>query len=254
VTYTAATSVSQSFTVRTPQVITFATLSDVDEDVAAFTVAATADSGLTVSYSTTTPAVCTVTSAGEVTLLTYGTCSVVADQVGGTNAGTSYSAATSVTRSFVSRRLQTITFPTVADVDSTAANFALGATASSGLAVTYSTTTTGVCTVTSGGTVSIVAPGTCTVTAAQAGGLRSGTTYATAPTVNQSFTVRTPQAITFAAPSDVDQTAAAFALAATADSGLAVTYTSTTPSVCTVTSSGTVTMLYHCGRSGGRDQ
>ena len=243
VTYTAATSVSQSFTVRTPQVITFATLSDIDEDAAAFTVAATADSGLTVSYSTTTSAVCTVTSAGEVTLLTYGTCTVVADQVGGTNAGTSYSAATSVTRSFVSRRLQTITFPTVADVDSTAANFALGATASSGLAVTYSTTTTGVCTVSSSGTVSIVAPGTCTVTAAQIGGLRSGTTYATAPTVNQSFTVRTPQAITFAAPSDVDQTAAAFALAATADSGLAVTYTSSTPSVCTVTSSGTVTMV-----------
>ncbi len=243
VTYVAATSVTQSFTVRTPQTITFATLSDIDQDAAAFTLAATADSGLTVSYSTTTPLVCTVTSAGEVTILTYGTCSIVADQVGGTNAGTSYSAATSVTRSFVSRRLQTITFGSVADVDSTDADFALSATASSGLAVAYATTTTSVCTVTSTGTVHIVAPGTCAITADQTGGTSGGIVYATAPTVSRSFIVRTPQTITFVTPSDIDQTATAFALSATSDSGLVVTYASSTPLVCTVTSSGTVTLV-----------
>ena len=243
VTYVAATSVTQSFTVRTPQTITFAALSDIDQDAAAFTLTGTADSGLTVTYASSTPAVCTVTSAGEVTLVTYGTCTLVADQSGGTNAGTSYSAATSVTRSFASRRLQTISFSTVADVDSTDADFALTATASSGIAVTYSASTPAVCTVTSGGTVSIVGPGTCTITAAQSGGVRTGITYATAPTVTQSFIVRTPQTITFSAPSDIDQTAAAFALTATSDSGLTVTYTSSTPSVCSVTSSGTVTLV-----------
>jgi hypothetical protein len=241
--YTAATPVSQSFTVRTGQIITFTAPSPVDQDAADFTLGATSDSGLAVTYTSNSPSVCTVTSDGTVTMVSYGTCSITAAQSGGTNAGTDYAAATSVTRTFVSRKLQAITFAALSDKNPTAADFSVSATSDSGLTVTYSTTTTGVCTVTSSGTVSIVAPGTCTIDADQAGGLSSGTTYAVAPTVSQSFTVRTPQTITFAAPSPVDQDAAAFTLTGTSDSGLAVTYTSSTTGVCTVTSDGTVTMV-----------
>ena len=243
ITYDAATPVSQSFTVRTGQTITFTAPSPVDEDAADFALTATADSGLAVTYTSNSPSVCTVTSDGTVTMVAYGTCSITAAQAGGTNSGTSYAAATSVTRTFISRRLQTITFPTVTPKDLTAPDFALGASASSGLGVTYSTTTTSVCTVTSSGTVSIVAPGTCTIDADQAGGLTGGITYAVAPTVSESFTVKTPQTITFAALSDMDEDAASFSLSATADSGLGVTYTSSTPSVCTVTGGGIVTLV-----------
>ncbi|MFN7472892.1 MAG: hypothetical protein ACK5S9_14730, partial [Roseiflexaceae bacterium] len=243
ITYAAATSVTQSFTVRTGQTITFAAPSPVDEDAATFALTGSANSGLAVTYTSSTPSVCTVTSDGNVSMVSFGTCTITAAQVGGTNSGTDYAAAPSVTRSFVSRKLQTITFGSIADKDPTAADFSLSASASSTLAVTYTSSTTSICTVTSGGLVSVVAPGTCTISANQAGGLSGGITYAVAPAVSQSFTVRTAQTITFAAPATVDQNAANFSLAATASSTLAVTYTSSTPSVCTVTSAGTVTMV-----------
>ena len=243
ITYAAATAVTQSFTVRTGQTITFAAPVPVDEDAAPFSLTATADSGLAVTFTSSTPLVCTVTSAGEVTMVSYGTCTITAAQVGGTNSGTDYSAAPSVTRSFTSRRLQTITFGALSDKDPTAANFNLNATASSTLVVAYTTKVASICTVTSGGTVTIVGPGTCTIVAEQTGGTVGGIVYATAPTVSQSFTVRTAQSITFAEPSTVNQDAAAFSLSATASSTLAVTYTSSTPSVCTVTSAGLVTMV-----------
>ncbi|HET6434786.1 MAG TPA: putative Ig domain-containing protein, partial [Xanthomonadaceae bacterium] len=61
----------------------------------------------------------------------------------------------------------------------------LGATATSGLAVSFSSATTGVCTITSGGTLTFLVAGTCTIDADQAG----DATYLPAPTVSQSFAV-----------------------------------------------------------------
>ena len=60
----------------------------------------------------------------------------------------------------------------------------MSATASSGLAVSFASTTTSVCTV-SGTTVTLVAVGTCTIQATQAGNAN----YAAATPVNQSFQV-----------------------------------------------------------------
>jgi hypothetical protein len=62
----------------------------------------------------------------------------------------------------------------------------LNATASSGLAVSYASSTTSICTV-SGSTASFVAAGTCTITASQTG----NATYAAATPVSQSFPVQT---------------------------------------------------------------
>jgi len=62
---------------------------------------------------------------------------------------------------------QTITFGTPTDDTFSSGTRALSATASSGGAVTYSSSTTSVCTV-SGSTVTYVAPGTCTITASRA--------------------------------------------------------------------------------------
>jgi len=60
----------------------------------------------------------------------------------------------------------------------------LSATSSSGLPVSFSSTTTAVCTV-SGTTATLVNPGTCTIQASQAGNAN----YAAATPVSQSFTV-----------------------------------------------------------------
>lgn len=133
---------------------------------------------------------------------------------------------------------QTITFGTLASKTFGNAPFAVSATASSGLPVSFSSLTTPICTV-GGSTVTIVAAGTCTIRASQGG----DATYAPAPNVDRSFNVaKASQTITFAALSGKTYGAAPFAVTATASSGLAVTFTSTTSAVCTVSSS-TVTIV-----------
>jgi hypothetical protein len=74
------------------------------------TLAATATSGLAVTFTTTTPTVCTV-SGTAVTLVSSGTCTIVAAQAG----NATYKPAASVTRSFaVSQATQKITFAALA--------------------------------------------------------------------------------------------------------------------------------------------
>lgn len=107
---------------------------------------------------------------------------------------------------------------------------------SSGLAVSYRTDTPAVCTV-SGSTVSPATAGTCTITASQPG----NDNYAPAPGVSRSFSVnrgivhpaKTQQVISFGQPPAV-AVGQPVTLAASASSGLAVSFRSDTPSVCTV--------------------
>jgi hypothetical protein len=77
---------------------------------------------------------------------------------------------------------QTITFGPLA-AEPAGTTFSVSATASSGLAVVFSSGTPGVCTVTAAGSVTTVAPGTCTITAAQAG----NSAFEPAPDVTRSF-------------------------------------------------------------------
>ena len=72
----------------------------------------------------------------------------------------------------------------------------MSATASSGLAVTFTTTTAAVCTAggVNGATIKLITAGTCTVKASQAG----NSVYNAAPAVSRSFTVsKASQTITF---------------------------------------------------------
>ena len=78
-----------------PQTIAFPTLYNQVLGTAPFAVSATASSGLTVAFASTTPAVCTV-SGSTVTLVALGNCAIQASQAGNAN----YAAAPSVSRSF----------------------------------------------------------------------------------------------------------------------------------------------------------
>jgi sugar lactone lactonase YvrE len=218
----------------TPQTITFNAIGNVTFGVAPFSISATATSGLTVSFASTTMTVCTV-SVTTVTILAGGTCSITASQPG----NATYAAAPPVTRSFtVSPAPQTITFNALGNVTFGVAPFSISATATSGLTVSFASTTTTVCTV-SGSTVTILAGGTCSITASQPG----NTNYAGAPSVTRSFTVGpAPQTITFNALSNVTFGVAPFPISATATSGLTVSFASTTTTVCTVSGS-TVTIV-----------
>src|SRR5207247_2311251 len=226
--YNAAPNVPQSFTIaKADQTITFGALAARTYGDANFTVGATASTGLAVSFSPS--GTCTV-SGTMVTITGAGSCTITASQAGDTN----YNAAPPVDQSFaVGKADQTVTFGALGARTYGDANFTVGATASTGLAVTFSAS--GACTV-SGTTVTITGAGSCTITASQAG----DTNYNAAPPVDQSFAVgKADQTITFGALANKIFGDAPFTVNATASSGLAVSFAVT--GTCTV-SGNTVTL------------
>ena len=82
---------------------------------------------------------------------------------------------------------QTISFGALPNLIPGAASLSLGATATSGLAVGFVSSTPSVCTV-SGANVTFIGTGPCSITARQPGSM----TYAAAPPVTQTFTVNSP--------------------------------------------------------------
>jgi hypothetical protein len=123
------------------------------------------------------------TAALTVTTLAAGTHSITAHYGGDTNYTASVSSAQTVT---VSGTPQTITFPAIPNHVFGDAPFALNATASSELAVSYSVLS-GPATL-SGSTVTLTGTGTVTIQATQAG----NTIYAAATPVSRSFIVTAP--------------------------------------------------------------
>ncbi|MFM2310596.1 MAG: Cellulosome-anchoring protein precursor, partial [Chloroflexota bacterium] len=223
--------------------ITFTVLSDKSIFEPAFSVSATASSGLPVTFSTTTSSVCTVTAVGTVTLVTTGMCTIEAAQTGGLSGAITYAVAPAVTQSFMIRTIQTITFAQPADRLSSAAAFSIGATASSGLPVTYVSSTPSVCTVTTTGTVTLVTYGACTIVASQIGGIKDGTTFAAAFDVSRTFNSLRAQTVSFSLPTDKIYTAADFTVIGSSTSTLPVSYTSGTPAVCTISPTGTINLV-----------
>ena len=124
----------------------------------------------------------------------------------------------------------TITFGAAPSLTASA-SATVSATTNSAATVTFSSLTTSVCTI-SGSTVTSIQNGTCIIAAnAPASGI-----YSVALQVTQTFTVGTSQSITFgAAPTVVVGGSAS--LSASASSGLPVTFSSLTPSVCTISGS-----------------
>jgi hypothetical protein len=160
-------STTATFTVaQAPQTITFGALADRTVGDAAFPVTATASSGLPVTFSSATNAICTVSATGSVTVLHAGTCSVAADQPGDNN----YLPATTVVQSFtVGQAAQTIHFASPGDHTYLDAPVALVATGGpSGNPVTFVALPANVCTV-NGTQLQINGAGDCTITASQAG-------------------------------------------------------------------------------------
>lgn len=165
------------------QTITFAALADRALASSPFTVTASASSGLIVTFSATTPAVCSVTAAGLVSLAATGVCTINANQPGDGN----YLAAPTVARSITvtaTLQAQTIAFATLADRALGSGSFTVVATASSGLAVAFTSLTPSACSVTAA-SVALLAAGTCTIAADQPGDAG----FAPAPQVARSFQV-----------------------------------------------------------------
>jgi len=182
--YTAASTVMQDITVMARQTIVFS-LTPTSPALAdtTYTIAATGGRSVNpVVFSSTTPAVCTVNKT-TVTLRTFGTCTIAANQAG----SATYLAAPTVLYGFTVFLRQVITFtskiPTTPVVGGTYAVSATGG--ASGRRVVFSVDPATVCSIKSG-IVKFGARGTCTITATQAG----NATYAPANPATQLVKIR----------------------------------------------------------------
>lgn len=146
--------------------------------------------------------------------------------------GLDYSTSTYTITLAIAAAAQVITFNNPGAKSPTAPAFASDALSNSGLTVTLTSETTGVCTV-SGLNITPVAAGTCVIIATQIG----NASYSAAAPVSQTFPIdaKTPQTITFAKPVDRTFSDTPFSSGASTDaSGLTVVLTSLTPTICTV--------------------
>ncbi|ADT92376.1 putative Ig domain-containing protein [Shewanella baltica] len=201
------------------------------------TLTATSDSSLIVSFSSSTPAVCTITSSGTLTFLSTGSCTIDTDQSG--NASTN--AASTVSQTFMVNAVVP-SAPTIGTATAGNAQASVNFTASAsngGAAVTSYTVTsnpsgftgTGV-----GSPISVIGltngvAYTFTVTATNSAGTGA------ASAASNSVTPASPQTITFADPG-AQNFGTSPTLTATSDSGLTPTFTSSTTGVCTISSGG----------------
>jgi hypothetical protein len=246
--YSAAVQVTETTSaVPASQSIAFGPLPNAKASQSPITVSATASSGLIVTFTATTPAVCTAggMAGATITLLASGTCTVVAHQPGNTN----YLAAADVAQLFTvgnGKADQTITFGPLPDRTLLQSPFTVSATASSGLTVSFTTTTAAVCTASgkNGVTITLNAAGTCTITASQSG----GPSYNPAPPLSQSFTVTVvDQTITFAPLPNRTIAQSPITVSATASSGLPVRFTTTTSVCASVGKNGATIILITVG-------
>lgn len=204
---------------------------------------ATASSGLSVAFISNTPDVCTITLGGTLDFITAGTASITAMQAG----DGVYLPADPVTQFFTVNPVMpgAPTSVTAVEGDTQAIISFTPPVNTGGTVITGYTVTANPADVApvSGGSSPIVMSGltngqayTFTVTATNSAG-----TGPASPASN-SVTPRAYQTIAFANPG-AQNFGTMPILTAFADSGLSVSFTSDTPEICTITSSGTLTFL-----------
>lgn len=243
----AASAASNSITPASPQTINFANPGSqsfgTSPDFSIIGGGASASSGLTVSFTSSTTGVCTITSGGILTFVAAGTCTINANQAG----DSSYLPAPQVTRSFTVNPVvpgaPTIGTAIAGDTQASVAFVApvnTGGTALTGYTVTVSPPDVAPV---NGAASPIVVTGltngqayTFTVTADNAAGTgaSSGASNSITPAATQTITFDNPGPRTFGTSPT---------LTATSDSGLTPTFTSSTPAVCTITSLGALTFV-----------
>lgn len=213
--------------VQVDQTITFQALQDRVFGDAAFTISATASSGLPVSF--TVAGQCTLEGV-TIATTAAGACTVTAQQGG----STSYLPAADVVRSFnIAQAAQTIIFAPIGDRTFGDPAFEVSVSASSGLPITLSAA--GQCTI-AGTTVTLVSAGSCTITAQQPGDDNFPAAQAA-----QSFAIaQAVQTITFAPLANRAFGDPAFEVTASASSGLPLSLSAA--GQCTI-AGNTVTLI-----------
>ena len=210
------------------------------------TLTATASSSLTPTFSSSTTGVCTITSGGTLTFATAGSCTIDADQAG----NTTWNAATTVTRTFTVNAIVPGA-PTIgtATAGNTQATVTFTAPASTGgaaiIASGYTVTANPGGATATGSSSPITVTGltngvayTFTVTATNSAGTGS------ASAASNSVTPAAPQTITFNNPGTQNfGTSPTLTATSSAGGGYAVSFTTATAGVCTITAGGVLTFV-----------
>jgi len=209
-----------------PQYITFDPPETKTIGDAPFELTASASSGLTVGFWSNDVSVATI-EGNIVTIVGAGSVVISAYQSG----GSCYEAADFLNQVLtVNKGDQTITFAPLDTKTIGDAPFALSASASSGLDVSFSSSNESVAMI-DGNTITIVGAGSTTITASQAG----NDNYNIASPVDQVLTVnKVDQTITFDPLATKTMGDAPFELTATASSGLDISYSSSDENVATI--------------------
>jgi hypothetical protein len=169
--------------IKANQTITFSAIASKQTGIDDFDPGALASSSLSVSYASSNSLVATIVN-GKIHIVGAGNSTITASQIG----NTSFNAATNVNQNLTVIQApkinQTITFNVLPQKTTIDADFDAGATASSSLVPSYSSSNTSVATIVNG-LIHIVGSGMTTITASQSGNL----SYNAATDVSQTLSV-----------------------------------------------------------------
>lgn len=215
------------------------------------TLTATADSAtgtdnLTVSFSSSTTGVCTISSGGNSAFVTAGSCTIDADQAGDSATNPAPTVSRTFTVNAVVPSAPTVGTATAGDTQATVTFSAPVSTGGAPILAGGYTVTANPCNFTGTGSSSpITVTGltngvayTFTVTASNSAGTGA------ASAASNSIIPASPQTITFANPGTRNfGTSPTLTASSSAGGGYVVTFTSSTTSVCTITSGGVLTFI-----------
>ncbi|MBW0295974.1 hypothetical protein B4P00_06965 [Shewanella xiamenensis] len=239
----AASAASNSITPASPQTITFNNPgAQTFGTTPTLTASSSAGGGYVVTFTSSTPGVCTV-SGTTLTFVTAGTCTINANQAG----DSSYLAAPQVSRSFaVSAIVPGAPTTIVATAGDTQASVAFAPPANNGgsniLGYAVSVTPNDVLPVSGAGSPIVVSGLTNGVTYTFTVEAENAVGFGPASSASNPITPKAIQTLTFLNPGS-QNFGTSPTLTATSDSGLAPTFTSSTPSVCTITSGGLLSFV-----------
>lgn len=183
-----------------------------------------ATSGLPVQGYSLVPEICKL-QGRKVSIFTAGYCKIRFTQSGNTQ----YSAASSLEIKFLILGNNEITFSPPTSMALASSSYSLAASSTSGLPVTFESSTPDICSV-SNTTLTLIKIGWCTITANQSG-LEF---YSPAQRVEVNIAIQGSNQILFAPLNSLLLSAKTYRLPGTSTSGLPVVYTSNTLDICTV--------------------
>jgi trimeric autotransporter adhesin len=195
--------------------------------------------GRTITWSSSNPSIATVTGAGLVSAVAPGTATITAMSEG--QSGTASLTITPIPVASVSVAPDTASLTVGETTQLTATPRSANGTALTGRAVTWSSLNPSIATVTGTGLVSAVAPGMVTITATSEG--RSGTASLTITPIPVASVSVAPDTASLTVGETTQLTATARSADGTALTGRPVTWSSSNPSIATVTGAGLVSAV-----------